>query len=172
MNNNIKSTYAQVLLNAYDSGLLKIIWNTSGFSLGIDPGRKESIPELKQKEFIDYAFSIVKIVMALAEDKDVSHISENDLEIAKTIYLQENDLKNHLYIKRNSKINCYKLLESQIISYRNEENPQKIEANSAIIKVMAEENDEDSSYTFEISKRDLGNMIDNLIELKKKIDLI
>lgn len=172
MNKDKRDKYAEVLLNAYNSGLFKIVWNTSGFSLGIDPKRKELIPELKEKEFIEYAFSIVKIVVDLAEDKDVGDMPENDLATAKVIYEQENDLKNHLYIKRNSKINCFKLLESQIISYRNEENPKEIEANSAIIKVVMEKDDDDTSYTFEISRRDLGNIIDNLIELKEKLDYL
>ena len=28
-----KNEYAKILLNAYNNGLFKIIWNTSGFSL-------------------------------------------------------------------------------------------------------------------------------------------
>ncbi len=35
-----KNKYGNVLLNAYNSGLLKIVWNTSGFSLGIDPQKR------------------------------------------------------------------------------------------------------------------------------------
>jgi hypothetical protein len=172
MSKDKKNEYAEILLNVYDAGLLKIVWNTSGFSLGIDPKRGELIPELKEKAFIDYAFSIVKIVVDLAEDKDMKDVPGDDLKIARTIYGQENDLKNHLYIKRNSKINCFKLLESQIISHRNEENPKEITANSAIIKMMLEKDDEDISYTFEISRRDLGYIIDDLIELTEKIDSI
>lgn len=172
MDKDKKDKYADILLDAYNSGLLKIVWNTSGFSLGIDSKRKELLPELKEKEFIDYVFSIIKIVISLAEDKSVEEIQEKDLETAKVIYNQEKDLKNHLYIKRNSKINCFKLLESQIISYRNDENPKEIEANSTIIKMLMEKDDEELSYTFEISRRDLGNIIDDLIKLKEKLDSI
>lgn len=172
MDNDKKNKYANILLNAYNSGLLKIVWNTSGFSLGIDPKRKELLPELKEKEFIDYAFLIIKIVISLAEDKSVEEIQKQDLEIAKVIFNQEKDLKNHLYVKRNSKINCFKVLEGQIISYRNDENPQEIEANSTIIKILTEKDDEDISYTFEISRRDLGNVIDELIKIKEKLDYI
>lgn len=65
MDKDKKDKYADILLDAYNSGLLKIVWNTSGFSLGIDSKRKELLPELKEKEFIDYVFSIIKIVISL-----------------------------------------------------------------------------------------------------------
>lgn len=172
MDNEIKNNYAKILLSAYQDGLLKIVWNTSGFSLGIAPQKEYVIPELKKQEFVDYAFSIIKIVMDLAENKENEDVLESDLEIAKIIYGQEKDLINHLYVKRNSKINCFKLLESQIISYRNRENPRKIEANSAVLKMILEKDDDDTSYTFEISRRDLGDVIDQLIELKEKMDSI
>ncbi|MDE5780615.1 MAG: hypothetical protein K2I03_03955, partial [Lachnospiraceae bacterium] len=145
MDKDKKSEYANLLLNAYNGGVLKIVWTTFGFSLGIDSKRKEQMTELKEKEFVDYAFSIVKIVVDLAEEKELEDIPEEDLETAKVIYNQEKDLKDHLYIKRNSKINCFKLLESQIISYRNEENPKEIEVNSAIIKIVTEKDDDDVS---------------------------
>ncbi|MCI8293756.1 MAG: hypothetical protein HFH53_09540 [Hespellia sp.] len=167
-----KDNYAETFLNAYHNGVFEIIWNTSGFSLGVDPRKKELIPELKEKKFIDYAFSIIKIVMDLAENKEVENILEDDLEVARIVYSQEKDLKNHLYVKKNSKINCFKLLEGQIISYRNEEDPGKIDANSAIIKMVMEKNDEDVSCTFEVSGRDLENIINDLIELKEKMDSI
>ncbi len=172
MNIEEKNKYAEILLNAYNGGLLKIVWSTSGFLLGIDPKGKELLPELKEKDFVDYAFSIIKIVLDLAEEKEKNDISENDLETAKEIYIQEKDLKNHIFVKRNSKINCFKLLESQIISYRNDEDPKKIDANSAILKMVTEKDDEDTSYTFEISRRDLENVLDSLMELKEKMDLI
>lgn len=172
MGEDKKNEYTEILLNAYHNGLLKIVWNTSGFSLGIDPKRKKLIPQLKEKGFIDYAFSIIKIVADLAENKDTDDVTKKDLAAAKAIYNQEKDLKDHLYVKRNSKIDCFKLLEGQIISYRNEENPKKIEVNSAIIKMTTEKDDEDVSFTFEISRRDLEDMIENLIELKEKIDSI
>lgn len=172
MKQDKKDKYAKVLLHIYQSGLIKIVWTISGFSLGINPRRKEVVPELKEKEFIDYVFSIVKIVMELAEGENVEDVSENDLEIAKIIYEQEKDLKNHLYIKRNTKIHCFKLLESQIISYRKEENPKEIEADSAIVKMLIEKEDEDTSCVFEISRRDLGEMIEYLTELKEKLDSI
>lgn len=74
----------------------------------------------------------------MAEDKEIENLPEDDLKVAKEIYAQEKDLKNHLYIKENSKINCFRFLRTQIISYRNEENPKEIEANSAIIKMIME----------------------------------
>lgn len=172
MNAEKKHQYAGVLLQAYNSGVLKIVWNTAGFSLGVDPKRKEEIPELKEQKFIDYAFSVIKSVMDLAEDKELSENEEKDIEVAKKIYSQESDLKSHLYIKRNSKVNCFKLLESQIISYRNEENPKEIETSSSIIRITTEKDDEDVSYSFEISKRDLSAVIEHLIDLKEKMDSI
>lgn len=167
-----KNEYAKALVNAYSDGLLKIVWNTSGFSLGVDPQKKDLLPELKEKEFVEYVFSIVKIIAQLAEDKEGTGIPEDDLKIAKEIYAKESDLKNHLYIKKNSNINCFKLLETQIISYRNEENPKEIAANSAILKMIAEKDDEDISSIFEISKRDLGELIEKLAGLKEMMDSI
>ena len=167
-----KEEYAKILLNAYKNDLFKIVWNTSGFSLGIDPKKKEHFPALKEKKFIEYAFSIIRIIADMAEDNVDEDISEDDLNVAKEIYNLEKDLKNHLFIKRNSKINCFKFLETQIVSYRNDENPQKIEVNSAIIKMLFEKDDEDSSCTFEVSKRDLEVIIDKLTELKDKMDII
>lgn len=108
----------------------------------------------------------------MAEDKEIENLPEDDLKVAKEIYAQERDLKNHLYIKENSKINCFRFLRTQIISYRNEENPKEIEANSAIIKMIMENDDDDKSYTFEVSRRDLGDIIEQLIELKEKMDSI
>lgn len=37
---------------------------------------------------------------------------------------------------------------------------------------MLEKDDDDISYAFEISRRDLDEIIDNLIELKEKMDSI
>lgn len=167
-----KNTYKNILLNAYNSGLLKIVWNTSGFSIGIDPQEEDRLPELKEKEFREYTFSIIKIVADMADGKKSSDISEDKLKIAREIYNHEKDLKNHLFVKRNSKIRCFRLLETQIISYRNDKNPKEIEANSAIIKLMLEKDDDDISEAFEISRRDLGEIIDGLIELKEKMDSI
>lgn len=167
-----KSEYANILLNAYNNDLLKIVWNTSGFSLGIDTKKRDMFTELKEKKFIEYVFSIIKIVADMAEDKVSADISEDDLKIAEEIYTHEKDLKNHLFIKRNSKIKCFRLLETQIIGYRNNENPKEIEANSAIIKVMLEKDDDETSCTFEVSRRDLDEIIDNLVELKEKMNRI
>lgn len=167
-----KNEYAKILLNAYNNGLFKIIWNTSGFSLGIDSKRKDRLPELNEKNFIEYAFSIIKIVADMAEDFIDEDVSKEDLEIAKEIFNHERDLKNHLFIKKNSKINCFKLLETQIISYRNDENPKEIAVNSAIIKMMLEKDDEDKSFSFEISQRDLNEIIDKLTELNEKMACI
>ena len=141
MNKDKKEKFTKIFLDAYDNNLIKIVWNTSGFSLAIDSKSKNLIPELKDKEFIDYIFSIVKIVIDMAENDNVEDVCEADLKVAKMIYIREKDLKNHLYIKRNSKINCFKLMESQIISYRSEENPKDIEANAAILKMVTEKDD-------------------------------
>ena len=108
----------------------------------------------------------------MAEDTVSVDISEDELKVAREIYNHEKDLRNHLFVKRNSKIKCFRLLETQIISYRNDENPKEIEVNSAIIKLMLEKDDDDISYAFEISRRDLDEIIDNLIELKEKMDSI
>ena len=72
-----KNEYAKALVNAYSDGLLKIVWNTSGFSLGVDPQKKDLLPELKEKEFVEYVFSIVKIIAHLAEDKDLLSFLES-----------------------------------------------------------------------------------------------
>lgn len=167
-----KENYAEVLLNAYNNKLLRIIWNTFGFSLGVDAKKEGLIPELKEEKFRQYAFMIIRTVAALAENEKIEDISEDDLKIAKAVYAQEKDLKKHLYIKRNSKVNCFKFLESQIISYRNEKNPAQIDADSAILNIKTEKDDEDSSISFEVSKRDLEDMIDHLTELKAKMDMI
>lgn len=167
-----KQEYSKILLNAYNNDLFKIIWNTSGFSLGIDSKRKDNFPELREKKFIEYAFSIIKIIADIADDNIDDNISEEDLKVAREIYNLEKDLKNHLFIKKNSKINCFKFLETQIISYRNDENPKEIMVNSAIIKILLEKDNDDSSCTFEVSKRDLEVIIDKLTELKDKMDII
>ena len=164
-----KKEYAKILLNAYYNKLFKIVWNTSGFSLGVDAKRKNMFPELKEKHFIDYAFSIIRIVIDLAEGKVDEGVSEEDLKIAEEIYEHEDDLKNHLFIKKNSKIDCFRLLETQIISYRNDEDPREIEVNSAVVKMMLEKDDNDTSFTFEISRRDLDEIIGKLTELREKM---
>ncbi len=167
-----RNEYAQVLLNAYNEGIFKILWNTSSFSIGVDHRRKDMFSELKDEKFKKYIIYIISIVKEMAEDKEIENLPKDDLKVAKEIYAQEKDLKNHLYIKENSKINCFRLLKTQIISYRNEENPKEIEANSAIIKMIMENEDNDESYTFEVSRRDLEDIIEQLIELKEKMDSI
>ena len=156
-----KSKYAKVLLNAYKSGLFKIVWKTSGFSLAIDLEKKKMFPELKEKKFIEYAFSIIKIVADIAEKNVDGNISEEDMNVAREIYNHEKDLKNHLFVKKNSKI-----------SYRNDENPKEIEVNSAIIKMLLEKDEDDTSCVFEVSQRDLEEIINKLTELKEKMDSI
>ena len=42
-----KDEYAEILLNAYNEGIFKILWNTSSFSIGVDHRRKDMFPELK-----------------------------------------------------------------------------------------------------------------------------
>ncbi|WP_300714816.1 hypothetical protein [uncultured Acetatifactor sp.] len=172
MDSDKKNEYTEMLLNAYNKGLLRIIWSTSGFSLGIETEKRDFIPELSEKAFVDYVFSVIKIVIDLAEGRNIDDISEEDLEVARAIYEQEDDLKNHLYIKKHSKIHCFKLLESQIISYRNDENPKETEAVSAILKLSTENGDDESSNAFEVSGRDLEYIIKYLTELKEKMDSI
>lgn len=167
-----KDKYAEILLTAYNEGVFKILWNTSSFSIGVNHRRKDMFPELKDENFKKYIIYIISIIRRMAEDEEIENISENDLKVAKEIYAQEKDLKNHLYVRENSKINCFRFLQAQIISYRNEENPEKIEANSAIIKMAMENDDDDESYTFEVSRRDLEDIIEQLIELKEKMDRI
>ena len=118
MDNEKRKIYSEVLLNAYQNGVFKVIWSTSGFSMAIDSKKKEMIPEIKEEDFVEYAFSIIKMVIDLAEEKKTNEKYEGDLKIAQIIFDKEHDLKNHLYIKRNSKIDCFKLLEYEIISHR------------------------------------------------------
>ncbi len=172
MDQEKRSRYAEILLNAYQNDIFKIVWSTSGFSMAIDSKKKDMLPELKEEEFIEYAFSIIKMVIDLAEDRVANEKYEGDLKIAQAIFEKEHDLKNHLYIKRNSKMDCFKLLEYEIISHRNKENPANIEATSAIIKMMIEKEDNETVYAFETSRRDLEDMINKLIELKEKVDTI
>ena len=172
MDNEKRKIYSEVLLNAYQNGVFKVIWSTSGFSMAIDSKKKEMIPEIKEEDFVEYAFSIIKMVIDLAEEKKTNEKYEGDLKIAQIIFDKEHDLKNHLYIKRNSKIDYFKLLEYEIISHRSEDNPTDIEATSAIIKMVIEKEDDETTYVFETSKRDLEDIIDKLVELKEKIDVI
>ena len=58
------------------------------------------------------------------------------------------------------------------MSYRSKENPADIKATAAIMKIVTEKEDDETSCVFEISKRDLEDMIDRLIELKEKMDVI
>ena len=53
-----------------------------------------------------------------------------------------------------------------------DENPKEIAVNSAIIKMMLEKDDEDKSFSFEISQRDLNEIIDKLTELNEKMACI
>ena len=148
----MSGTYAEIFLNAYKRGLLRIIWSTSGFSLGIDSNRKESIPELRDKEFVEYVFSIIKIVIELADGREGQNIPEEDLEVAKVVYECEHDLKN------------------QIIGYRDDENPKVTTAVSAILKLMTENGDDEESRSFEVSSRDIDDIIKTLTALKEKMD--
>ena len=127
---------------------------------------------VKEKEFVEYAFSVIKIIVDLVEQEAIDEKNESDLEVARFILDREPGLKNHLYIKRNSKIDCFKRLECEIISHRNEEEPICVEATSAIVKVIVEKNEEDISYMFETSIRDLNDIIGELTELKKRMQMI
>ena len=93
--------------------------------MAVDSKQRKLIPEINEEDFVEYAFSTIKLVIDLAEERDVGK-SNGDLETAKLIFQKEHDLRNHLYIKKNSKIDCFKLLEYDVISHRNEEDPGKI----------------------------------------------
>lgn len=172
MDTGRKNNYAEILLDAYNKGIFKIVWGSSGFMMAVDSKRKDFIPEVQKEDFVNYAFSVIKKVIDIADGRERYEESEPDIETARYIYEREYDLKNHLFIKRNSKIDCFKMLEYEIIAHRSEENPINIEADSAILRVAMEKNDEETSHTFEISRRDLNDIIDKLMELKEKMDIL
>lgn len=167
-----RSKFIETLLEAYNTGIFKIVWSSSGFTMAVDSKRKELIPEINDEEFVDYAFSIIKMVIDLADGREIAEEKTRDLELARLIFEKEDDLRNHLFIKRNSKMDCFKLLEYELIAHRSEENPINIEANSAIVRIVTEKNDMEDSHAFEISRRDLNAMINKLMELKEKIDIL
>ena len=150
MNIEKRNKFAEVLLNAYNAGILKIVWSASGFTIAVDSKRKELIPEVNDEEFVDYAFSVIKKVIDLADGREEAEEKEQDLETARLIFD----------------------LEADLIAHRSEENPINIEANSAILKIVTEKNDIETSHTFEISRRDLDDMLNKLVELKEKIDVL
>ena len=160
MNKEKRNKYSEILLNAYLNGVFKIVWDTSGFSIAIDSKRKEMIQEVKEEDFVEYAFSIIKMVVDLAEERKIGEINEDDLKTARIIFDKERDLKNHLYVKKSSKIDCFKLLEYEIISHRNEDNPTNIEVTSAIVRMVIEKNNDETVYTFETSRRELALWLD------------
>lgn len=41
MDNEKRKIYSEVLLNAYQNGVFKVIWSTSGFSMAIDSKKKK-----------------------------------------------------------------------------------------------------------------------------------
>ncbi len=86
MDNEKRKIYSEVLLNAYQNGVFKVIWSTSGFSMAIDSKKKEMIPEIKEEDFVEYAFSIIKMVIDLAEEKKTNEKYEGDLKIAQIIF--------------------------------------------------------------------------------------
>ncbi len=173
MDRKMESKYSEIFLNAYQEGIFKIIWGKTGVSIAIDSKRKDMIPEIKDEEFSKYTESIVRLVMDLVEGKEIDEENKKNIETARGILDNEYDIKNHLYIKRNSKIGCFNFLEYEIISHRNEDKPTVIEATSAILKMVIEkEGSETSYYTFEASRRDLKDMIDKLVELKDKMDML
>ena len=172
MDKKKRSKYTKVLLDAYNNGIFKIIWSTSGFTMAVDPKHGDTIPEVKDEEFVEYAFSIIKMVIDLAEGKESTAWDEKDVIVAEKILAQEYDLKSHLYIKKNSNVECFKLMEYDIISHRNENEPTHIEATSAILKMTIESVNEEKAYSFEVSMRDLEDIINKLTELKGKIDMI
>lgn len=167
MENEKKERYAELILNAYNENIFKITWSTIGFSINIE--KPEQFPKMKDKDFQKYIFSIINLVAKLAEKEDLDGENEKDLAIAKEIYLRETDLKDHLYIKKNSKIDCFESLEYEIISHRDKDDAQKIAATSAILKITTEKSRDESICAFEISERDLNDMIQKLDGLREKI---
>ncbi len=53
MDKEKRNKYSKVLLNAYQEGVFKIVWSTSGFSMAVDSKRKEMIPEIKKEDLIN-----------------------------------------------------------------------------------------------------------------------
>lgn len=168
-----KKTYSQLLLEAYGNDDLKVIWSTSGFAISINPQKKNEITEFKDKDFIKYIFDIFKNVSNIVEDIGVSEqIDEEDLETAKAIVKEESDLKNHLYIKKHASVECFKVFEYEIVSHMNNDDPTEIAASSAIIKIDADLQDKEEKLIFEISRRDVKELITKLTELDQKLDLL
>ena len=54
--------------------------------MAIDSKKKEMIPEIKEEDFVEYAFSIIKMVIDLAEEKKTNEKYEGDLKIAQIIF--------------------------------------------------------------------------------------
>ena len=69
-----RNKYAEVLLDSYNAGIFKIVWSSSGFTIAVDSKRKELIPEVNDEEFIDYAFSVIKIVIDLADGRETEWV--------------------------------------------------------------------------------------------------
>ena len=146
--------YADILLNAYQQKILMIKWNKTGFTVAVDETKADMISEIGKDEFLDYTFRIVRKVVDLVEGKSIN----------------EPDLKNHLSVKKNSKLDSFRGMETQIISYRKESSPEEVEVSSAIVKITTEDSETDKSTVFELSRRDLTELIEELIELKEKLD--
>ncbi len=49
------------------------------------------IPEVKEEDFVEYAFSIIKMVIDLAEEREIDAKYKGDLETAKIIFDKERD---------------------------------------------------------------------------------
>lgn len=162
--------YADILLNAYQQKILMIKWNKTGFTVAVDETKADMISEIGKDEFVDYTFRIVRKVVDLVEGKSINDLSEKDKKVAEYIYENEPDLKNHLSVKKNSKLDSFRGMETQIISYRKESSPEEVEVSSAIVKITTEDSETDKSTVFELSRRDLTELIEELIELKEKLD--
>lgn len=163
-------SYADILLSAYQQKILKIKWNKTGFTVAVDENKADLISEIGKDEFIDYTFRIVRRVVDLVEGKAITDLPEEDKKAAEYIYENEPDLRNHLLVKKNSKLDSFRGMETQIISYRKEFSPEEVEVSSAIVKITTEDSEIDKSTVFELSRRDLTELIEELIELKEKLD--
>ena len=172
MDNEKRNIYANILLEAYNKNLVKILWSASGASLGINDKNEDLISEFNDEGFINFSFSVIQRVISIAEGKILPDDESITNETARKIYEKEHDLENHLYIKKNNVADSFKRMEYEIVSHRNSDKPDIIEANSAIIKIISEKDDDEITHVFEVSKRDIRDIVDIFTELNDKMNTI
>lgn len=171
MENN--GNYIDKFLEFYQNGLIKIIWSANGFSIAVDAESKDKLQEFQDEKFIDTAFSVIKIVSKMANNKDIdfedSGLSKKYIEVAKIILDSEPDLENHLAVKRLSINNNYRVMEYDIVAHRNRNKPDEIVVNAALLKFMCSD-EEEKRFIFEVSRRDVNELINQLTELSEKLE--